>query len=601
MQNDLDPTPTDLLREVLDNLDSLERLEDHPWAWSRLVQEQCARQPSLKDRPAGQRLASAVVHAFQEMIPSAPPRQGKRLDTRWGEFGLLAARYFAPFLNGQRYPASLREAWHGMDAAILAFAFDGRTDATEEEKLRYRLLAKEPEVAPDSTLSDWHRKGIQRLAEDLERREKYLQSLPASKAGRSESVPSAKKNKYAGLFVKLFLLGAVLLLAAGLVLGGLKARKAYDLALVVRADAGSLKQLAASGVDLAALKNAGPALTTLRADFGLLKAEVQPFLPFTPWLEWVPVYGGDLASSGKLLEIGDLLLEGGEQSYEALGPLLSAMEQGEPLTPPQAIRLLEQAAPGLTQARANIAQAASLRSEVDAALLSPRTRGILEQYMDPLLPKLTDGLEAALALPGFMGATSSGPKTYLLLAENEDELRATGGFITSAGNLVVRNGQILSLTFQDTGTLDDWAMPYPPSPWQLEDYMNSTVLVPARFQLVHRFSGHRGNCRISLFLYLPPFGGRGDRLRPAQPGETARGAGACSGGRTGRLCGCVQCAGLHAAGQERRLQTGLRIGVIKPSSGTSPPPFSTGCIPRIPATGRRCSNTWSPSWTRDIC
>ncbi|HEY6074747.1 MAG TPA: DUF4012 domain-containing protein, partial [Anaerolineales bacterium] len=205
--------------------------------------------------------------------------------------------------------------------------------------------------------------------------------------------------------------------------------------------------------------------------------EVQPFLPFTPWLKWVPVYGGDLASSGKLLEIADLILEGGEQSFSALSPLLSALEQDKPLTPTQAVHLLDQASPKLTQARDGLKRAASLRSEVDITQLSPRVRGLVDQYLDPLLPKLTDGLDTALALPGIMGATSAGPKTYLLLAENEDELRPTGGFITAAGNLVVRDGQILSLTFQDTGLLDEWALPYPPSPWQLDEYMNSTVLI----------------------------------------------------------------------------------------------------------------------------
>ena len=72
---------------------------------------------------------------------------------------------------------------------------------------------------------------------------------------------------------------------------------------------------------------------------------------------------------------------------------------------------------------------------------------------------------------------SSGPKTYLLLAENEDELRPTGGFITSVGNLVLHDGQVISLEFEDVGNLDDWTKPYPAAPWQLQDYMDSPVLI----------------------------------------------------------------------------------------------------------------------------
>lgn len=466
--------PVELLKVVLEHLDSPERLEDHPWAHSRMVQEQCALRPALQERPAGRRLAETVVQIFRDSLPPAPPRQGKRLDTRWAQFGLLAARYFAPFAYNLPYPSSLREAWHGMDAAILAFTFDARQDVEETERARYRLVVNEPEPAPESTLSDWHRNGIERLAASIERREANLQNLPAAPA---EAEIRAKPSRLRTWLTRSVLLAGAVLLIAGIVLGGLKARKVYDLALVVWGDAQALRQMAGSEMELSAIKDAGPALTDLRQDFDLLKDEIEPFAPFGPWLRWVPVYGGDLASGGQLLQIADLVLTGGERSLTALTPLVEAVQADTPLKPTHAVVLLNEASPALSLAREDLRQASALRAEMDAAQLSPRTRGLMEQYLDPLLPRLEDGLDVALALPGFMGATSAGPRTYLLLAQNEDELRPTGGFITAVGNLVVKDGQILSLSFKDTGIVDNWDMPYPSAPWQLQDYMNSPVLL----------------------------------------------------------------------------------------------------------------------------
>jgi len=464
----------ELLKQVLEHLDSPAQLDGHPWAGSLWVQDQSTLEPELTALPPGPRLAAATARFFAGSLPPAPPRQGKRLDTRWAQYGLLASRYFSPYLHSLPYPDSLREAWHGMDAAILSFAFNGNGEVDESARARYRLVSNEPEAAPESTLSDWHRKGIERLAAEIERREQRLQSLPRAMPGDTDPAPERKAPPAWAKWTTLAALAALLVL--GVVLGGMKARRVYDLALAVREDAYALKALSGGEPEVGALKNAGPALADLRGDYDLLKAEVQPFLGMGRWLNRVPTYGGDLASAESLLQMADHLLQAAELSHAALVPLMEAVAADQPLGPQSAVSMLKAAGPELAQARESFRQAADLRASLDAEKLSPRTRGVLEAYLDPLLPRVEDGLDAALALPGFLGATSEGPRTYLLLAQNEDELRPTGGFITMAGNMVVKDGRILSLTFKDSGTLDNWAMPYPPAPWQLQNYMNSTVL-----------------------------------------------------------------------------------------------------------------------------
>ncbi len=114
-------------------------------------------------------------------------------------------------------------------------------------------------------------------------------------------------------------------------------------------------------------------------------------------------------------------------------------------------------------------------------ILTPEVRDLVVNDIDPLIPVIKDGLSVAEELPRLMGATSEGPKTYLLLVENEDELRPTGGLVTAVGTLLMQNGRISSLTFenedQTVDPLVDWSKPYPAAPWQLQQYMNSPVLL----------------------------------------------------------------------------------------------------------------------------
>ena len=57
------------------------------------------------------------------------------------------------------------------------------------------------------------------------------------------------------------------------------------------------------------------------------------------------------------------------------------------------------------------------------------------QKLDALLPLAQVGVDAALAAPEALG--QNGPRTYLILAQNEDELRPTGGFISGAGRMTL--------------------------------------------------------------------------------------------------------------------------------------------------------------------
>lgn len=75
--------------------------------------------------------------------------------------------------------------------------------------------------------------------------------------------------------------------------------------------------------------------------------------------------------------------------------------------------------------------------------------------------------------PDVLGLT--GPKTYLILVQNEDELRPTGGYITAAGTATVHFGRITNLSIEDVFAIDDLKLNYPLPPQPLQEYMNAHI------------------------------------------------------------------------------------------------------------------------------
>ncbi len=476
------------LKYILENSHQPEQLDQHPWARSLLARESAAKTAS-----PGEQLLAAIGELFARMMPSTPPRQGKRLDTRWGEFGLLAAQYFAPLAFGTPVPPSLRDAWGRIDSSILLFVYGKPQEIpSKAERDAYKLVGDELEVAPYSTLSDWHRKGLQRLLEMILAREAYLSkslSKPAvisqngqelllsAGASRPQADRKGMPRRSSSRGRRLIFSALGLLLLGLLLAAGLKAWRVYKLVLLVRQDVEQLQSVMNTQAGrLEQLKSAGPALSTLRQDFATLKAETQPFFWLGPSLGWLPQYGGELAEIQDLATFGDSLLASADISVQTVAPFLENDNLSQP-TLSSLAEFLSQSQPQFLEAQKNLEQAAAARDRLDLERLSPLVRGLIVDEIDPLMALMQDGLTIAVEAPRALGATSEGPKTYLLLALNEDELRPNGGFITAAGTLLIQDSHLISFSFRNSSLLDDWTKPYPAAPWQLTKYMNSPVLV----------------------------------------------------------------------------------------------------------------------------
>ncbi len=204
-----------------------------------------------------------------------------------------------------------------------------------------------------------------------------------------------------------------------------------------------------------------------------LKAELGPALALAPYLGWLPVVGADVAAAPDLLELGISMSTAGELIFEGLGPLLDVLE-GSTQTPSEVsvgralAAILADAEPQIAAAKVQLDGVRQRRELMSTGGLSPKVARLLEQ-LDKYLPFLDSGVQGLLVAPYLLGVDE--PRTYLLLAQNNHELRATGGFISGVALLKIDNGQIEELDFRDSYAVDDLTQNHPSAPEPLEKYM----------------------------------------------------------------------------------------------------------------------------------
>jgi hypothetical protein len=204
---------------------------------------------------------------------------------------------------------------------------------------------------------------------------------------------------------------------------------------------------------------------------GKARSQLTPFLQLSSLLGWVPVVGPRLHSAEDMLNLADSLAH-------ASHDLLTAVEIASSGSAQDNVHLLEGTRFNEDVLRTMAGGEPFFRSSLGRL---DKARASLELLEDRDLPsdyynmmttaqRLTSDMET-FALTGlavsqlwqtFLGYDT--PQTYLLVAQNSDELRATGGFIPGAWLLTLDQGDIAQLQFWDTVDVDDLtaALPLPP-------------------------------------------------------------------------------------------------------------------------------------------
>jgi hypothetical protein len=244
-------------------------------------------------------------------------------------------------------------------------------------------------------------------------------------------------------------------------------------------------------------------LSAMRQEVLTLRGEAGPILWVAPALGWVPGWGGDLAAAPALLEMADDLTGAALLAWEGLEPSIVFVRDGQP--DPQGRSPLVVLAGQLTAARPTLAQAQGAlrramvaRERLDPEHLSPSLRDVVDR-LDQALPLFDQGLTVAQAAPVLLGV--EGERNYLILAQNEDELRATGGFISGYGIVTIRGGQVTGVTFDNSYNADDFSRPYPDAPAAMRRFMGITLWV---FRDSNWSPDFPASARQAINLFRPP-------------------------------------------------------------------------------------------------
>ncbi|MBX3048651.1 MAG: DUF4012 domain-containing protein [Anaerolineales bacterium] len=470
---DTERNPTELLKDVLSQHKEPQKLVDHPWVDSLVVQDYQERNPTAANN-SSYALLQALADLFKDMLPSTPPRRGKRLDTAWGQFGVLGAMYFAEIEFGLPAANSLRDAWGKIDNVISLYVRqkfgDGLSQAEEE---KYYLLSDEKEITPTSTLSDWHARGLERFAKMLYAKERRLNSKHAKQAKTGKISRSWSPSTY----IKWTMLGMLLALLAYL---GWVGGTSYVLARELYGQARDLKAMLSSGLDLqraSELTQTGVTVREFRQTASALSERAAPLIWLADRLTWIPFIGEELSLVSPILSMTELSSMSADQFYQGISPMLGVFDEESAPTSLDALTgMLHAAAPHFRVAVYAAGQAGEIREGLDLDAVHSTLRDLILEEFDPAFYILHDSAQVMASLIPLLGMEGQ-PANYLLLLQNEDELRPTGGYITAVGGLVLQDGKILSFNLENSYEVDDYDYLYPAAPWQLEEYMAAPILV----------------------------------------------------------------------------------------------------------------------------
>ncbi len=270
-----------------------------------------------------------------------------------------------------------------------------------------------------------------------------------------------------------WVLVALILIAAGIALilgvGWVKYRRVRTCLDSSLAHMHALQNLVPGEATQAAdldMREVGIQLHGLQDDLACLQAEVREFLPLAPLLRWLPKYGPDVANAPTLLAMAQALVDGGVLIFDGLSPLVDQLQPADPSAsnPGQqsldlrlTVAALDAAEPSLAAAEVELQRAAQLQTGLNTEALSPRIARLLD-LTERYLPLLRTGMSVAQISPELLGAR--GERTYLILAQNDDERRPTGGWISGMGLLTIAQGQITEVNFSDSWAVDNLNVPH---------------------------------------------------------------------------------------------------------------------------------------------
>jgi hypothetical protein len=221
-------------------------------------------------------------------------------------------------------------------------------------------------------------------------------------------------------------------------------------------------------------------LTNLKKEVSKTEERLRPFVPikFIPWL------GSYYSDAEHALKAGESAIDAGLIITESLIPFADtlglkgvASEDTAQSKVNKIVRIIPKIMPKLDEIETKLK---IVRSEVDhinpnrypeefqgykiRSLLAEAKKGV--DYVGSYMPEIRQVLAV---LPSALGEPD--PKTYFILFQNDKELRATGGFLTSYAIARVAQGQLTDVKSDDIYNLEKDIVADFPTPQAIKDYL----------------------------------------------------------------------------------------------------------------------------------
>lgn len=278
---------------------------------------------------------------------------------------------------------------------------------------------------------------------------------------------SKKRSQSSGAGRKIIITVVALLLLAILYKGvriGIAAQQSYR-------NLTNLQTVAENGLVDGDVNAMQLALFNSSQSLNSLDDEIGPLTPILRRLSGVTSIGTTLAHAPELLDVGQAYLAIADQGLAITGPSI-ASNTGQPIL----TRLADAASASESDFAALAEQVSAVSSRLETLPLSEMhpaisTRKDQIQAYSALLGPL---LQLAPILPELTGTDE--PKTYLLLVQNNHELRATGGFITAVGMLQMENAEIAELNFSDSYEIANNSVDHPWAPEPMQKYLGVELM-----------------------------------------------------------------------------------------------------------------------------
>jgi Protein of unknown function (DUF4012) len=227
-----------------------------------------------------------------------------------------------------------------------------------------------------------------------------------------------------------------------------------------------------------ALVKKSPTTSLLRAQADVRSAQVEfsgahtrieLLRPVLEHLSWVPHFGQDLAAAPSLSGTAVHLADGLEPLLAGLRPLAKEVEarsSGRQKIMARLTARIRLSAPSFQSACDQFQGAENERAQVPRNLSGPARRAV--HRLDARLPNLLKLCRGLLLAPRILGDPT--PTSYLVAYQDSQELRASGGFLGSAGVVRVRHG-LATEAFQSVaaGPAENVSIPAP-EPMVLYNY-----------------------------------------------------------------------------------------------------------------------------------